>query len=85
MLDLRIEHLRFREIESRCQAADFDRSRAAGLAAELRDLLGASEALDRRFCRLNEGYLKPQEIEYINTMRTMKMKALHDRLTSIAR
>ena len=50
-----------------------------------RDLLGASEALDRRFCRLNEGYLKPQEIEYINTMRTMKMKALHDRLTSIAR
>lgn len=85
MLDLRIEHLRFKQLEAQYQSPEFNRARAAELASELGALLAESPKLDRRFARLNAGFLKPREIAYVNTMRTLKMRSVLDRLKAITR
>lgn len=85
MLDLRIEYLRFKQLEAQYQSPEFNRARAAELVSELGALLAESPKLDRRFARLNEGFLKPCEIAYVNTMRTWKMRSVLDRLKAIAR
>lgn len=51
----------------------------------LKTLLAETRTLDRRFARLNGGYLKAREIEYMNTMRSVKMKSLYERLTNNTR
>ena len=85
MLDLRIEYLHFKQLEAQYQSPEFNRARAAELASELGALLAESPKLDRRFARLNAGFLKPREIAYVNTMRTWKMRSVLDRLKAIAR
>ncbi len=83
MLDIRINYLLFRDIEARYQSSSCDRAQAAGLARELRTLLDKARTLDRRFARLNAGYLKKPEIDYVNRMRSLKMRSLYERLKNI--
>lgn len=85
MLDIRINYLRFKAVEARCQSASFDRSGIPELVSGLKTLLAETRTLDRRFARLNGGYLKAREIEYMNTMRSVKMKSLYERLTNNTR
>lgn len=82
MLDIRINYLRFRSVEARYQSASCDREQAAGLTGELKELLCETEALDRRFARLNKNYLKASEVDYVNRMRSLKMRSLYERLTN---
>lgn len=85
MLDIRINYLRFKAVEARYQSASFDRSGIPELVSGLKTLLAEARTLDRRFARLNGGYLKAREIEYMNTMRSVKMKSLYERLTNNTR
>lgn len=85
MLDIRINYLRFKAVEARYQSASFDRSGIPELVSGLKTLLAETRTLDRRFARLNGGYLKAREIEYMNTMRSVKMKSLYERLTNNTR
>ena len=85
MLDIRINYLRFKAVEACYQSASFDRSGIPELVSGLKTLLAEARTLDRRFARLNGGYLKAREIEYMNTMRSVKMKSLYERLTNNTR
>jgi hypothetical protein len=61
MLDIRVNYLKFRQIESVYESAAFNPSKKAGLAAELKPVLNECKALQKRYCSLNKGYLKHPE------------------------
>ena len=82
MLDIRIEYLRFKRIEARYQSADFHRRDIPALKHDLEALVRSASKIDKRFALLHAGYLKPAEIDYLNRMRTLKMRSLHERLKS---
>ena len=70
MLDIRINYLRFKAVEARCQLRFVRPLRDSGTGVGLKTLAAETRTLDRRFARLNGGYLKAREIEYMNTMRS---------------
>lgn len=70
MWDIRVQYLEYKVIESKINSPDFSRSRAPEMLKELKvKVLSLTSELDRRFSRLYRGYLKPQEIEYLNSVR----------------
>ncbi len=81
MLDLRDHYLAFKEVESRFNSPDFSTDDRAGIAAELAPLIRDSRKLDKRFARLNKGFLYDTEIAEQNIIRNRKMMLLHERLT----
>ncbi|GHU99550.1 hypothetical protein FACS1894159_03770 [Bacteroidia bacterium] len=82
MLDLRINYLRYKEVEAEYESPSYDRGKQAALAAKLRPVVEEAARLDKRFARLNRDYLKPGEIEYMTIMRNEKMKALYSWLST---
>ena len=82
MLDIRIEYLRFKCFEARYQSSEFRRSDIPALERDLAALVRDAAKIDKRFALLHKNYLKPAEIDYVNRMRTLKMKASYERLKS---
>lgn len=82
MLDIRISYLRFKQMESEYQAYGYTSRSADALGLRLERLLDNEKSLDRRFWKLNRGYLKDSEIRYINSMRTYKMHKLYEQVTN---
>ncbi len=76
MLDIRINYLEYKLIETIYESSVYDRSHAAALAEDLDRVCREGKKLDRRFASLNKGYLKPGEIEYICFKRGEKMNSL---------
>ena len=76
MLDIRINYLEYKLIETIYESSAYDRSHAAALAEDLDRVCREGKKLDRRFASLNKGYLKPGEIEYICFKRGEKMNSL---------
>ena len=85
MLDMRMNYLRFKAAEAEYQSPEYDRTHAAGLSAELKAILSEEDALARRFSRLNRGYLKESEIEYINYIKSLKINILYNNVTNSIR
>ncbi|MDD6150764.1 MAG: family 20 glycosylhydrolase [Bacteroidales bacterium] len=61
MLAIRVNYLKFRLIESEYESSSFKASDKARLASALKPVLKETLSLQKRFCKLNEGYLKHPE------------------------
>lgn len=83
MVDMRVQHLSFKEIESQYQSSNFERNRAAALAKELEPLLVEALQIDKRFTALNTGYLYDEEITEINRVRNEKLKTMYATLKNL--
>lgn len=81
MLDLRDHYLAFKEVESRFNSPDFSIDDRESIVAELDPLIRDSRKLDKRFSRLNRGFLYDTEIAEQNMIRNRKLMLLHERLT----
>ena len=57
-LDIHINYLKFRDLESRYESASFSLSEASDLYSEASSILREAKALRRRFAKLNGSYLK---------------------------
>ncbi len=81
MLDIRDHYLAFRDVESRFNAPDFSINDKESVAAELKKLIQESRGLDKRFVKLNKGFIHDSEIADQNMVRNRKLLLLYDRLT----
>jgi hypothetical protein len=81
MLDIRDHYLRFREAEARFNSPDFAEDDREALAADLEGLIRETKQLDRRFARLQKGFLHESEIAEQNMIRNRKLILLYQRLT----
>ena len=80
MLDLRINYLNYKEIESEYDSPDYNSSKAGELKKRLEGVITQSGELGQRFISLNKSYLKPGQLEEINSFREKKMKNLYENL-----
>ncbi len=85
MLDIRVDHLVFREIEYRYESTEFTREQTSEFLKELEPLVKNSKELDKRFLKLNKGYLYDEELNEINISRSKKLLNLHTTLQNINR
>jgi len=81
MLDIRDHHLAFREAEARFNSPGFSIDDRGSIVSDLEKLIKESKILDRRFARLNKGFLYDTEIAEQNMIRNRKLILLHERLT----
>lgn len=84
MFDIRIQYLAFKEIESRYQSGQFERSQAKVFLKELDPLVTEAKNLDKRFQSLNKGFLYDEEITEINRTRNDKLNIMYETLKKIA-
>ncbi len=82
MLDLRINYLKYKEIEVAYESSSFSRSQAPELIKRLETVMKESDELGKRFVDMNRGYLRDGELRYVDGMRTEKMKWLYRCLTN---
>ncbi|NDV82483.1 family 20 glycosylhydrolase [Bacteroides sp. 51] len=82
MLDLRINYLTYKKIEAFYESPEYTRSHASQLINQLKPVISESDELSKRFIKLNKDYLKPGQPEYINHIRTEKMKSLYQWLVN---
>ncbi|WP_298044288.1 family 20 glycosylhydrolase [uncultured Bacteroides sp.] len=80
MLDLRINYLRYKEIEFIFNSSTYDVTQAEKLLQRLYQIITEAEDLDNRFIDMNKNYLKSGQAKEINTLRTEKMKELYQAL-----
>ncbi|AVM54072.1 glycosyl hydrolase family 20 [Bacteroides zoogleoformans] len=78
MTDMRVQYLRFKEVEAKFQSTSFNRSQAADIKKELYYLIVYAEKLNQRFLKLNAGYLYDEELKEMNVLRNKKMMNLYD-------
>ena len=70
MWDIRVQFLEYKVIEAEINSPDFVRAKAPEMLSRLNDkVLSVNGKLDKRFAAMCKGYLKPQEIEYLNALR----------------
>ncbi len=82
MLDIRLNYLRFKEIETVYESDSFNRSKAKELLNKLEVVLAEEKKLDNRFTLLQKGFLTDKGITELNTMRKKKMIVLKDFLSA---
>lgn len=85
MLDMRINYLRFKEVEAFVQSDGFDRSGAAAVLSVLEDIVAEEDSLASRFESLNKGYVKDSDIEYVNNIKSLKMNIMYNNIKNILR
>lgn len=76
MLKLRINYLKFKEIESQFESSGFHSDGIPALKKSLENVCSEGRRIDREFTGLNRGYLKDGEIRYFCRARGEKMEAL---------
>jgi len=85
MIDIRVEYLKFKEIEARYQSSEFDRSKAGSFLQELKGLVADAKKIDARFTELNKGYLMDEGIKEINTVRNQKLLITYETLSNLSK
>lgn len=78
---IRCDYLTYEMIESKLNAANFDRHDLPGIIALLKELMASEETVDRTFDSFNADYLYPGELVDENKLRDEKTKLLYDRLS----
>lgn len=78
MFDIRVNYLKFKEIESVYQSEDYSRSKAKDLLLELNSLLKVEKTLDKRFTSLQKGFITNRDIALQNEVRKRKMIVVRD-------
>lgn len=80
MLDIRINHLEFKQCESEFESSEYESSQRPALAKRMSEICKEGKKLDKRFAKLNKDYLKPGEILWIQKYRGDKMNIFLDTL-----
>ena len=80
MLDIRINHLQYKEIESAYDSKSYKNEDAPALFAKIKDVYKESKGLEKRFMTMNKEYLKDGQWEGLNDSWNEKMSELYRRL-----
>ena len=83
MLDLRVEYLKFKTVETKFQSNSFTRKDAVKLLECTKKLISAAELLNARFYLLNKGFIHDEEIKRMNKDRVSKLHSLHEILKKL--
>lgn len=81
MLDIRINHLEFKQCESEFESKNYEISQRPALAERMTRICKEGKKIDKRFAKLNKDYLKPGEIVFIQNLRGEKMDTFLRNLT----
>ena len=81
MLDIRINYLEFKQCECEFESKDYEISQRPALAERMAKICKEGQKIDKRFEKLNKGYIKPGEIVFIQNLRGEKMETLLRTLT----
>ncbi len=76
MLEIRLNYLKFKEVEFQYEGRGYSSALAPSLADRLAGICSEGRKIDRKFEKLNKGYLKAGEIEYFCKMRGERMETL---------
>ena len=82
MLEIRVNYLKFRQIESVYESKAFKASDKGKLASSLKPVLKEGYALQKRYCSLNKGYLKHPERSFGSWNYLGYMQNVYDNLTN---
>lgn len=82
MLDIRINYLEYKVVETKYESVSYCRDMAGELIRDLERICAEGRELDRRFTELNMDYLKQDEIEYFCAARGAMMEDLLARLAN---
>lgn len=85
MFDFRAQYLTFRELENRYESDGFNRENAGEMLKELNKLKKIAKDNDKRFIRLNKGYLHEDEIQEINRVRNEKLNFIYAGVNNMIR
>ncbi|ALJ06766.1 N-acetyl-beta-hexosaminidase [Pseudalgibacter alginicilyticus] len=83
MADLRMHYLDFKEVEFKYNAPNFLSSQAPVLLKELDVILLDAKRLNKRFLKLNKGFLYDSELKEQNELRVQAVHVLYDRLSKL--
>lgn len=81
MLDIRINHLEFKQCEIEFESKDYEISKRPALAERVARICKEGKKIDKRFEKLHKDYLKPGEIVFIQNLRGEKMETFLRTLT----
>lgn len=81
MLDIRINYLEFKQCECEFESKNYEISQRPALAERMDQICKEGRRIDKRFAKLNKGYLKPGEIVFIQNLRGEKMETFLRNLT----
>lgn len=81
MADTRLQYLCYENIEDQANSVSFTASRKAQLLPELKQVIAATEKLNKQYLELNKSQFYASELEQDNQLRIVKMKLLYDRLS----
>lgn len=77
----RLQYLIYQEIEDKINKSDFTVVGVPGIIKQLKDVIAATELLNKQYIELNKDSFYTSELEQDNQLRIIKMKLLYDRLT----
>jgi len=84
MWDIRVQFLEYKSLEAEMNSVDFTCSDAPEMLERLRkNVLSVNGKLSRRFSAMCKGYLKPQEIEYLNALRLRQVSRTEEMLKNL--
>ena len=83
MIDLREYYLAFSELESMYNSPQFSLKNSTDLIPKLNELRIESKKLDKRFTKLNKGFLFDSEIEDQNRIRNLGLNTLYNRISKL--
>lgn len=78
MFDIRVNYLRFKEIEDIYESEAYNRSLTKGLLSRLNNVIEEEKQLDKRFISLQKNFLNRSEIDQQNEIRKRKMLVIRD-------
>lgn len=89
MMEIRLNYLKYKEIEAIYDNSEFRatslKSTIPTLAKEMKTIYEESVALQKRYRKLNKGFLKDGQWQLLEDVANEKMKALYLRLTNYAK
>ena len=85
MADIRVQHLRFLEIEQEANSPAFTKAGVPGLVRRLHLLLAEDSLLSQKFIELNKGAFYLSELREENELRSVRIRELYQRLTGMGR
>jgi hypothetical protein len=81
MADIRLQWLKYEEIESQVNEKTFSRKLVPSLIRQLRNLIQSSKNIDQRFIALNKDWYFPSVLEEENHLRNQKMRQLYFKIS----
>ena len=83
MADLRMHYLNFKEVVESLNSVNFKKSQTTTLVDKLDEILKDAKKLNKRFTKLNKGFLYDSELKNQNELRIQPVKVLYNRLVKI--